>query len=212
MPKSENQNPMNSDTMKYSRAEISYFIRVMISSLRMIPHILCFYLDKNRSIILKDLNAYSDGKVSTLFYFLSVMTSQNTYRNLFYYRINKRASQLISWMCPPEKSLHITCPNIGDGCHFEHNYSTYLNAESIGVNFYCLHLVTIGNENNRRPTLGDNVKIYTGAIVIGNIHIGNNVTIGAGAVVLKDIPDNCTVVGNPAKIVKQDGKRTNIML
>jgi serine acetyltransferase len=39
--------------------------------------------------------------------------------------------------------------------------------------------------------------------VLGKISIGNNVKIGAGSVVVKDIPDNCVVVGNPAKIVKQ---------
>ena len=39
--------------------------------------------------------------------------------------------------------------------------------------------------------------------MLGKISIGNNVKIGAGSVVVKDIPDNCVAVGNPAKIVKQ---------
>lgn len=39
--------------------------------------------------------------------------------------------------------------------------------------------------------------------MLGEVKIGNNVKIGANAVVLKDIPDNCTVVGVPGKIVKQ---------
>ncbi|ACK98051.1 serine acetyltransferase [Bacillus cereus G9842] len=44
----------------------------------------------------------------------------------------------------------------------------------------------------------------TGAKILGPVSIGNNVVIGANAVVLKDIPDNCMVVGIPAKIVKTD--------
>lgn len=69
-------------------------------------------------------------------------------------------------------------------------------------------MVTLGTNHHNgeegRPTIGDDVKIMTGAIVIGPIHIGNRVTIGAGSIVLKDVPDGCTVVGNPAKIIKQE--------
>lgn len=53
-----------------------------------------------------------------------------------------------------------------------------------------------GKEHNKRhPTLKNNVIIGAGAKVLGNIVIGNNVKIGANSVVLKDVPDNCTVVG-----------------
>ena len=53
------------------------------------------------------------------------------------------------------------------------------------------------------PSFGDNVSVYANAVVIGNISIGNNVSIGAGAVVTKPVPDNCTVVGNPMRIIKK---------
>ena len=49
---------------------------------------------------------------------------------------------------------------------------------------------------NNIPIIGNIVTIYTGEIVIGVINIGNNVKFGVGAVVLKDVPNNCTVVGN----------------
>jgi acetyltransferase-like isoleucine patch superfamily enzyme len=39
-------------------------------------------------------------------------------------------------------------------------------------------------------------------MIIGDINIGNNVVVGAGAVVVKDVPDNCIVAGNPARIIK----------
>ena len=51
------------------------------------------------------------------------------------------------------------------------------------------------------PHIGDNVFIGAGAKILGDIKIGNNVKIGANAVVTKDVPDNCTVVGNPAVII-----------
>lgn len=47
------------------------------------------------------------------------------------------------------------------------------------------------------------MSVYANAVVVGNITIGNNVSIGAGAVVTKPVPDNCTVVGNPMRIIKK---------
>ncbi|WP_339003299.1 acetyltransferase [Fusobacterium polymorphum] len=58
-----------------------------------------------------------------------------------------------------------------------------------------------GNVNIKRcTTLGTGVKIIQG------ITIGENVMIGAGAVIIRDIEDNCTVVGNPGKIIKKGDK------
>lgn len=50
--------------------------------------------------------------------------------------------------------------------------------------------------------IGENCYIGTGSTILGPVKIGNNVTIAAGAVVVKDVPDNCIVAGNPAKVVK----------
>ena len=180
------------------------------STLRMLPHI-ALYLMKKRQID-ADLRKYSaDG--TGVGAFIKVCTRQRVFRNLFYYRLGEYVSVFIKWLLPPERTLTIWCPEIGEGCHFEHNYATYLNAERIGRDFYCLHLVTLGNDSQgQRPIIGDGVSIYTGATVFGGIHIGDNVTIGAGAVVSKDVPANCTVVGNPAVIVRKDGERVNIKL
>lgn len=180
------------------------------STLRMLPHI-ALYLMKKRQID-ADLRKYSaDG--TGVGAFIKVCTRQRVFRNLFYYRLGEYVSLFIKWLLPPERTLTIWCPEIGEGCHFEHNYATYLNAERIGRDFYCLHLVTLGNDSQgQRPVIGDGVSIYTGATVFGGIHIGDNVTIGAGAVVSKDVPANCTVVGNPAVIVRKDGERVNIKL
>lgn len=50
--------------------------------------------------------------------------------------------------------------------------------------------------------IGNGTQIGIGACVIQNINIGSNVMIGAGAAVIRDIPDNCTAVGVPAKPIK----------
>ncbi len=64
-----------------------------------------------------------------------------------------------------------------------------------------------GKENGKRhPTLGNNVVVGAGAKVLGSFTVGNNVKIGAGSVVLKAVPDNCTVVGIPGKVVLKDGQ------
>lgn len=91
---------------------------------------------------------------------------------------------------------------IGGGVCIAHPYSTILNAESIGKNFTCIHCTTLGAKNNGRPVIGDDVTLGACVTIIGPVKVDNNVTIGAGSVVVKDIPDNCIAVGNPAKVVK----------
>lgn len=178
------------------------FALLSASTLRMIPHILLYM--RFRKTVDEDLSKYGEGSGGVLT-FIKVCTRQKVFRNIFYYRLGEYRSVFIKWLLPEDSTLHITCPSIGGGCHLEHTYSTYLNADSIGRNFYCLHLVTLGNGKGGRPTIGDNVSIYTGSMVFGKVRIGNDVTIGAGTVVYKDVPDGCTVVGNPAMIVKRKG-------
>ena len=84
-----------------------------------------------------------------------------------------------------------------------HPFGTVVNAEIIGDNFSCLHLTTIGVNGNGRPIIGSNVTLGANVTIIGPITIGDNVIIGAGSVVVKDVPDNCIVAGNPARIIRQ---------
>ena len=65
--------------------------------------------------------------------------------------------------------------------------------------------VTIGKKysaEGKSPVIGDNVRIYANACIIGDIKIGDNAVIGAGAIVTKDVPANAVVVGNPARVIK----------
>ncbi len=61
-----------------------------------------------------------------------------------------------------------------------------------------------GKEHGKRhPTLEDNVIVGAGAKVLGNLRIGKNSRIGAGSVVVDNVPDDCTVVGIPGRILHQ---------
>jgi serine O-acetyltransferase len=62
----------------------------------------------------------------------------------------------------------------------------------------------------RHPTIGNAVVIGAGAKILGNIQVGNNCRIGAGSVVLRDVPEDCTVVGVPGHIVLRHGKHVII--
>lgn len=74
----------------------------------------------------------------------------------------------------------------------------------IGENCWIYQNVTIGEVNRKAPVIGDNCLIGAGAILIGDIKIGNNVYIGAGAVVNSNVPDNCTVVSQPMRIIERE--------
>ncbi|QQP70261.1 sugar O-acetyltransferase [Carnobacterium sp. CS13] len=58
-------------------------------------------------------------------------------------------------------------------------------------------------EYGKPITLGDNVWIGGGAIVIPGVTLGNNVVVAAGAVVTKSFPDNVVIGGNPARVIKE---------
>lgn len=57
-------------------------------------------------------------------------------------------------------------------------------------------------KGKRHPTIGNNVVIGTGAVVLGPITVGNDARIGAGSVVVKSVPPDTTVVGVPGKVVE----------
>ena len=97
---------------------------------------------------------------------------------------------------------------IGKGLFIDHGSGVVIGETAIvGDDVTLFHGATLGGtgkeKGKRHPTVGNNVFIGSGAKILGNIRIGDNVKIGANAVVLKNVEDNCTVVGIPAKKVKK---------
>jgi serine O-acetyltransferase len=83
----------------------------------------------------------------------------------------------------------------------------------IGDDCTLYHGVTLGgtswNKGKRHPTLEDGVVIGAGAKILGPITIGEGAKVGSNAVVVKDVPENATAVGIPARILEEDKKESN---
>lgn len=92
---------------------------------------------------------------------------------------------------------------IGRGVSFGHGMGIVIARPAvIGERCLIRHQVTIDNSGNGAAMIGDDVRIGAGAKIIGPVKIGNRVLIGANAVVLSDVPDDVTVAGIPARIVR----------
>ncbi len=96
---------------------------------------------------------------------------------------------------------------IGKGFYVGHFGGIILHSDvQMGENCSIGPGVLIGTRGGGRkgvPIIGNNVYIGVGAKILGGIKIGNSVKVGANAVVLEDVPDDATVAGVPAKIVRQ---------
>ena len=100
---------------------------------------------------------------------------------------------------------------IGKNFFIDHGMAVVIGETSeIGDNVTIYHGVTLGGispaENSinqvnlkRHPTIKNDVIIGSGAQILGPITVGNNARIGANTVILKNVPENATMVGNPAR-------------
>lgn len=103
---------------------------------------------------------------------------------------------------------------IGKGVFIDHGMGVVIGETTVvGDNCTIYQGVTLGgtgkDKGKRHPTIGNNVVIGCGAKVLGPFKVGDNSKIAANAVVLSEIPENCTVVGVPGRIVKKDNVRVN---
>jgi len=100
---------------------------------------------------------------------------------------------------------------IGERLFIDHGLGVVIGETAqVGDDVLLYQGVTLGGTGNERgkrhPTLGNRVVVGTGAAVLGNIRLGDDVKVGAGSVVVHSVPDGCTVVGIPAKVVRTRGE------
>ncbi|MDH6242396.1 serine acetyltransferase [Mycobacterium sp. OTB74] len=98
----------------------------------------------------------------------------------------------------------IAAESIGPGLFIQHGHGTLVGAKTIGSHCWINQQVTIGyNEKGGNPTLGDNVRIAVGAIVLGGITLHDGATVGPGAVVTRDVGPGEIMVGPLARPFKR---------
>ena len=183
------------------------------------PLLILFLLSTKKNIVLdvkrwsKLLKLPGDSDVINL---LVLLSRYKEFRNLFYHRVRtgnllaKILMRFFKIFYTELPTLGIWTDSIGPGLFIQHGVCTIIAADSIGENCSINQQVTIGYiDDINSPTIGDNVRITAGAKVLGGVKIGDNVTVGANAVVLKDVPNNCVVVGVPARIIRKDGVLVN---
>lgn len=101
---------------------------------------------------------------------------------------------------------------IAEGVFIDHGSGLVIGETAVvekGVMLY--HGVTLGGTGKdvgkRHPTVREGALVSAHAQVIGPIEIGKNAKVGAAAVVVADVPEDVTVVGVPAKVVRVHGKK-----
>ena len=174
--------------------------------------------------ILEDYKAVfkRDPAARTWIGWFEVLVIYSGFHAIFWHRLNhflhtklripfipRFIAQLVRWFTGIE--IHPGA-KIGPGFFIDHGMGVVIGETTqIGRNATLYQGVTLGGtgleRGKRHPTLGDNVVVGVGAKILGNIRIGNNVKVGGGSVVVHSVPDNCTVVGVPAEIVRREGKK-----
>ena len=102
---------------------------------------------------------------------------------------------------------------IGRRCFIDHGMAVVIGETTeIGDDVTLYQGVTLGgtgkDTGKRHPTIGNRVIVSSGARVLGPFTVGDDVKIGSGSIVLNEIPPGCTVVGIPGKIVRRYGEST----
>ena len=96
---------------------------------------------------------------------------------------------------------------IGKGFNIQHGFGIVIGPRYKIGDYFTIHQgVTLGQKNLNSPcekiTIGNNVTIFAGTTILGNLSTGNNASIGANSVLLTDVEENAIYVGSPAKRVR----------
>ena len=123
-------------------------------------------------------------------------------------RVKKVIRKIVWGINQTKKQIQIPVnTKIGYGLYLGHGGPLVINSSAIiGDNCNLSQFVTIGSNDGKAATIGNNVYIGPSVCIVENVKIGDNVTIGAGSVVTKNIPDNATAAGNYAKVINFNHK------
>lgn len=113
------------------------------------------------------------------------------------------------YVCLSQKlGFSIGFNTFGPGLCLEHYGNIVINEQArIGCNCHIMGSVVVGStDDDKVPTIGDNVFIGFGAAIIGDVIVADGVAIGANAAVCKSVTTpNVTVGGVPAKVISEKG-------
>ena len=149
------------------------------------------------------------GKTNFKTYLMASIFNRG-FKYTFWLRVHRSKSRIIRFIARMVISIKSRSYQIQISRHAEIGYGFFINhgmcvviagSAKIGNNCTISQFCTIGSMHDSAAEIGDNVYIGPGVCIVENVKIGNNVTIGAGSVVIRDVPDNMTVAGVPAKII-----------
>ncbi len=174
--------------------------------------------------MLSDLNGYLErdpaarSKVEVFFLYSGYKAVRKHRRAHWCYNHNlKFLARYLSQRCRHKTGIEIhPAAKIGKGLVIDHGMGVVIGETTvIGDNCTIYQGVTLGgtgkDTGKRHPTLGNNVLVGAGAKVLGPFKVGDNARIAANAVVLSEIPENSTAVGVPARVVKVNGIRSEML-
>ena len=187
--------------------EVERFEKRLISLKKRASSILGEIGSEVKSIRERDPAARSNAEVLLLYPGLHALMAHRMAHAL-YKKGHFFAARAISQAARNATGIEIhPAAKIGKGLFIDHGCAVVIGETTIiGDNCTIYQGVTLGGTGKhvgkRHPTIGNNVMIGAGAKVLGPVVIGDNTKVAAGAVVLKDIPENSTAVGIPARVVR----------
>lgn len=171
-----------------------------------------------------DLNAYLERDPAArnkleIFLLYSGYKAVRSHRRAywFYHHNMKFIARYISQRSRHKTGIEIhPAAKIGKGLVIDHGMGVVIGETAeVGDNCTIYQGVTLGgtgkDTGKRHPTIGNNVLVGAGAKVLGPFKVGDNARIAANAVVLSEVPENSTAVGVPARVVKVNGIRNDLL-
>lgn len=174
---------------------------------RLIPVLVVLNFHPARRMIYSDLSRWQEIRhlSGTRKHILTyLLTFSREFRSLVYWRMGG-IGYVLNAFAPGLSSLHLLMPpaQVGPGLYIQHGDATFVHCHRIGRDAWINQGVTIGfTSDDDCPTLGDNVRVASGAKVLGNVTIGDDVIVSANAVVLRDVPSGSTVLPPLARVLR----------